>query len=428
MQNRLSRIIAATALSVTLIAGPPGNAAAHDVEPASSVKIQTVFVLMLENSNWSRIKGSASAPYINTVLLPAASRAEQYFNPPGVHPSEPNYIWLEGASNVYPDITFTTDNDPGPGNSTSSTDHLVSRLERAGVTWTSYQEDITGTGCPLTPTAGYFPRHNPMVYFQDVTENNRPDSAKCEKHVRPLSELAGNLKNGTVARYNFITPNICNIMHDVCPPVNDRVRQGDNFLAGYVPTILQSDAYKDNGALFIVFDEAESPSDGPIMLLALSPLAKGNGYASDYRYDHSSTVLTMQKIFDVLPPMRNAAGALDLSDLFLPGVFPAPAAVTLSGPPTAPVGVPAAFSAAVAPAGAGLPLTYTWTIGGRAPLVRSGKGATDQMSFSWSVTGTHTVTVSVQAPGGAVSSTANVQVSGRASYLPALPLRYRADW
>jgi hypothetical protein len=53
----------------------------------------------MENHNWSDIKGKPAAPYINHSLLPLASYAEHYFNPPGVHPSEPNYLWLEAGTN-----------------------------------------------------------------------------------------------------------------------------------------------------------------------------------------------------------------------------------------------------------------------------------------------------------------------------------------
>jgi hypothetical protein len=68
--------------------------------------IQTVFIILMENHNWTggkggtSIKGNRSAPYINNTLLPMASHAEQYFNPPGIHPSLPNYLWLEAASEV----------------------------------------------------------------------------------------------------------------------------------------------------------------------------------------------------------------------------------------------------------------------------------------------------------------------------------------
>src|SRR5580700_10376854 len=75
---------------------------------AAGPAIKTIFLILMENNNWSTIYQSSAAPYINS-LLPMASFCTQYFdNPKAVHPSEPNYIWLEAGDN----LTFTTDNDP----------------------------------------------------------------------------------------------------------------------------------------------------------------------------------------------------------------------------------------------------------------------------------------------------------------------------
>ena len=120
-----------------------------------------------------------------------------------------------------------------------------------------------------------------------------------------------------MSRYNFITPNLCDDMHDSCAPTNDPVKQGDTWLSTEVPKILASSAYKNNGALFITWDEAAT-GDGPIGMIVLSPLAKGGGYSNAIHYTHSSTVRTVQEIFRVQPPfLRDAANATDLSDLFV---------------------------------------------------------------------------------------------------------------
>src|SRR4051794_35315767 len=58
----------------------------------------TVFVILMENHNWTDIKDSPSAPYLNA-LLSQGAHAEAYYNPPGLHPSEPNYLWLEAGTN-----------------------------------------------------------------------------------------------------------------------------------------------------------------------------------------------------------------------------------------------------------------------------------------------------------------------------------------
>jgi hypothetical protein len=274
--------------------------------------IQTVFIILMENHNWSDIKGSASANYINHVLLPQAAHAEAYFNPPGLHPSEPNYIWLEAGDN----LGITDDKDPDEHH--RSADHLVAQLEAAGISWKSYQEDIDGSSCPLRQDELYVPKHNPMVFFDDVTDGNSTTSSYCIQHVRPYSELAGDLASGNVARYNFITPNLCDDMHgdwSCFPWFTDLIKLGDDWLGAQVPMLLASSAYQNGGALFITWDESEG-GDVPIGMIVLSPVGKGHGYSNNVAYTHSSTLRTMQEIFGVGPLLRDAAHANDLSDLF----------------------------------------------------------------------------------------------------------------
>jgi hypothetical protein len=69
--------------------------------------------------------------------------------------------------------------------------------------------------------------------------------------------------------------------------------------------------------LFILWDEGDSDSDGPIGLIALSPFAKGHGYSNSIPYTHSSLLRTLQNIFHVGPLLGDAANATDLSDLFV---------------------------------------------------------------------------------------------------------------
>lgn len=278
--------------------------------------LRTVFLIVMENHNWSDIKQNSSAPYINQTLLPMASHTEHYYNPPGLHPSEPNYLWLEAGTN----FGVTTDDDPAV-NHQHSTQHLVTLLEQAGISWKSYQEDIDGTVCPLQSSGLYAPKHNPMVFFDDVTNTNDDSSSYCIAHVRPFSELASDLQNNTQPRYNFITPNLCNDMHNTCSPLNDAVRQGDTWLAQQIPVILNSQAYQNGGVVFIAWDEGEGSagsetSDGPIGLILLSPDAKGGGYSNTIHYTHSSTLRTIQELFGVTPLLGDAANATNLSDLF----------------------------------------------------------------------------------------------------------------
>ncbi|MGB8831171.1 MAG: alkaline phosphatase family protein [Candidatus Sulfotelmatobacter sp.] len=293
-------------------------ALAADRGPASSEHdIKTVWVIVMENQNWSSIKGNKSAPYMNQTLLPIASHAEQYFNPPNNHPSLPNYIWIEAGTNF-----GVLDDRPPLADSQSSTQHLVTLLKNApggGVSWRAYEENITGKDCPLSDKYPYAVRHDPFVYFDDVTDKKNIGSAYCIEHLRPFEELAKDLANNSVAQYNFITPNVCNDMHDSCAPVYNKIAQGDAWLAKYLPKILNSQAYRDGGAVFITWDEANI-GDGPIGMIVLSPFAKGKGYSNSVHYDHGALLRSLEKIFGVTPYLGNAANQSDLKDLF--SVFP----------------------------------------------------------------------------------------------------------
>lgn len=290
---------------------------------APAGKIQTVFVILMENHSWSTITKSASAPYIKSLMAKGAY-ATNYKTAAGIHPSEPNYIWLEAGSNL-----GIKDDNPPSANHQATTDHLVSQLEAKGITWKTYQEGIDGKTCPLTASGLYDPKHCPMLYFDNITDNRSTTSAHCISHVRPYTELAADLTAGTVARFNFITPNLCNDMHGetfgtTCNSIaNDSgmIKNGDNWLAAEVPKILASNAFKNGGALFITWDEGDESvnplapaSDGPMGMIVLSDFAK-TGYASSLAYTHSSTLRTFETIFGV-PFLRGAATSNDLSDMF----------------------------------------------------------------------------------------------------------------
>lgn len=288
------------------------SGAARDPGPAVDSAIQTVFIVLMENHNWSQILERPNAPYINNTLLPQASYTDQYYNPPGRHPSLPNYLWLEAGT----DFGIRDDGLPSTRHQSTS-NHLVALLDSQGIPWKTYQEGISGTDCPLRNVGRYVARHNPFVYFDDVTDTLDPGSAYCIEHVRPYSELEGDLASGNVARYNFITPDTCHDMHDIfgCETL-DPVTNGDRWLAREMPKILNSSVFTDSGALFITWDEGVLFSDGPIGMIVLSPFAKGGGYHNSIRYTHSSTLRTFQEIFGAMPLLGDAANATSLSDLF----------------------------------------------------------------------------------------------------------------
>ena len=323
-------------LGLLLVAVPLG-APVPAATPASAAMpsgITTVFLIVLENHDWATIKGSSSAPYLNSLLTRSdAAYASNYHNVPtntSLHPSEPNYLWLEGATNVYPDHSFTTDSSPSASNSTSSTKHLTTLLKAKGIPWTAYQEDISGTTCPISGAGNYTPRHEPFLFFQDVA--GTPPSAStssCQQHVRPYSQLAGDLSNDRVRGYNFLTPNLCHDMHsNNCSGSSNVIKQGDDWLKANLPAILNAKVYKSGAALVaITWDEGGS-GNKPIGMILLSPKTKGNGATNTAEYTHASWVKSVEEIFGLSPLVGHAAdaGVWDLGAFFKSGTIAAGAA------------------------------------------------------------------------------------------------------
>ena len=277
--------------------------------------IKTVFVIVMENHNWTgdessrNIKGNPEAPYINYDLIPNGAHANNYWNPPNEHPSLGNYLWMEAGTDF--GLNGTNVGGTVKQQTQFTTEHLAHQLMSTGRSWKGY----AGLPWPLNTCPSYHWRV-PQGLFNDVNDDASPTAPVCIAHVRPLSELAGSLANGTAADYSFIVPNLCDDMHTECDGVN-QIKAGDDWLRSFVPLILNSKQYKEGGALFITWDEAAT-GVGPIPMIVMSPFAKP-GYGNGIHYTHGSLLRTVEEILDV-PLLRNANQEPDLSNLF--SVFP----------------------------------------------------------------------------------------------------------
>ena len=290
--------------------------------------IQTVFVIALENHNFTQptpdsspeqLLGNPAAPYLNSLITPGNPNAAQvsyaphYYNVGvGVHGSEANYIWSEAGS----DFGVHTSSDPSASaGNIFSVPHLTAELNAAGIPWRDYQEDVqysaspivsaSGSGVAVNPYNGtteylYAVKHNPMAFFSDTGTQN----------VYALTNFLNDLTNNQVGRYNWITPDEYNEMHSSLPDGftyhgvtyngdQAAVAEGDNFLSIEVPQIMASQAYRSNGVIIIWSDETEGgdTTNYTIPEIIISPLARGNAYASPLEYSHSSDLRTMLEIF-----------------------------------------------------------------------------------------------------------------------------------
>lgn len=304
--------------------GEAENVGSQSEALAGSV-IQHVFVIAMENHDSTQIYGNtSSAPYINNTLLPGYAHSTNFNDELAKSiPSEPHYLWMEAGTNAFSDHTFTGDSDPSSSNSTSDTNHLTTQIKNAtnGVTWRTYQEGQNGStgACPIHSSGFYAAKHNPFVFFKDVSGN--PPSATnsyCGAHSRAYSSFAADLAANDVSSYTFITPNQCNDMHGQsgCPDSNT-VRSGDTWLSNELPRII-SYANSHAGVIFITWDEGSSTLKVPF--IAVGPGVKNN-YTGTLSYNHSSLIKSIEHILQ-LPTLSRVSGASELDDLFKSGQYP----------------------------------------------------------------------------------------------------------
>ena len=205
------------------------------------------------------------------------------------HPSLPNYLALTSGS-----TWGIIDDEYQP---LSSGEDLGSELTLAGIPWRAYMEDMTD-GCFDSPNP-YALKHNPFAFY----------GGQCPSNAVDLSHLDADL-SGDTPNFVWITPNLCHDTHDCS------VGTGDQWLSEIVPKIMASAAWKEDGVLFIVWDEDDKKS-GPnrVPLIAVGTNLKE--HQTDTHYDHYSLLATIQDRLGV-KRLGEAANAQAIEDLFQP--------------------------------------------------------------------------------------------------------------
>ncbi len=265
---RLGAVLSATALAAFSIGLAATSAVAAGNRPADGrggVRLDRVFIIVLENHSENAVIGDPNAPFI-TSLAQQYGEASNYF---GVtHPSEPNYIAMTSGSNWWI-------NNDNPANRFDHT-NIVDDLEAAHISWGAYMEALPPNPLddfwPSSSTPLYASKHNPFALYSDVRDN----PARVA-NIKPYTALAGDLNSRHAPQFVYIVPDQCNDMHGgvftavpghpetPCPfgntndDANDAAlkQKADAFVQGAVGTIMSSRAWTPHSAIFIVADEGD---------------------------------------------------------------------------------------------------------------------------------------------------------------------------
>jgi len=288
----------------------------------------SVVVIAMENHGLGDIINNPSAPFMNQ-LASSYTLATNYTAVN--HPSLPNYLALISGQDFA--SWSKTDCNPGPACGAGNASNIVDSLESRGLSWKAYMEDYPSScGSHCSPgdcfvgdigTGQYAARHDPFVYFGDIVDS----TSRCSKIVPAnsggkggpddlfLSDLAS---PSTASNFMWLTPNLCNDMHD-CP-----ISTGDSYLSQVVPNILNSTLFKhQKAALFVTFDEGNGycPLNGGsqdcVYAVWAGPVAKTK-FQSANQYNHYSFLKTLETVWKLPSLTSNDRSATPMIEFFAP--------------------------------------------------------------------------------------------------------------
>lgn len=247
---------------------------------------------MFENKDAAEILSGGQAPYLASLATEYAYAANYRAI---TYPSQPNYIALfSGSTHGVADNELHDIDAP----------NLADQIEEAGLSWRVAAENMA-PGCftgafSLDGRDGegiYVRKHNPAISFVSIHR----DPARCAN----ITDLTGFDPNA--ADFTLIVPNACNSMHDCA------IAQGDAWLQGFLPRILESEAYREGGVVFITFDEDRGDGDNFVATIVVSERAL-RGAASELPYTHYSLLRTVQELLG-LACLAESCAAQPMTDL-----------------------------------------------------------------------------------------------------------------
>jgi phosphatidylinositol-3-phosphatase len=273
----------------------------------------------MENHGLGDILGSSSAPYMNQL----ASTYGLALNYTAVnHPSLPNYLALVSGQEFY--SWSAGDCGPSPSCSAGAAPNIVDSLESRGLSWKAYMENYPSGcgsqcspgGCSLGDSGLYAARHNPFVYFDNIANS----TARCNRIVPANSTDNSNLDGAllsdlsspsTSSNLMWLTPNLCNDMHDCS------VSTGDTYLSEVVPKILDSNLFThQKAALFITFDEGNAGYPNDYVYSVWAGRTVKASFESKLPYSHFSLLSTIEHVWHLRPLTTNDSTASPMTEFF----------------------------------------------------------------------------------------------------------------
>jgi hypothetical protein len=177
---------------------------------------------------------------------------------------------VSGAGCVYPVETLTIADQLGSGGFRWRA-YMEGMVDETGKAANCVHPDADATDTP--PPGSYAAAGNPFVHFHSLL-----DLGDCATNDVPIEQLQADLgKAEETANYSYIAPTPCNASAaGQCTPGSvEGAAAADAFLAKWVPQILASPAYKEDGLLIVTFSAANPVAAETTPTPAADPLHVG---------------------------------------------------------------------------------------------------------------------------------------------------------
>jgi phosphatidylinositol-3-phosphatase len=278
----------------------PGSAPSTRPPAVGARGPHRIVVVVEENHSFGQIIGSPQAPFLNHLAGQGTLLTASFAI---THPSLPNYIAMVSGD------TQGISSDCGGCNVDAA--NLADQLERAGLSWKAYMEDLPGPCSDAHHAGAYAKKHDPFMYFASV----RDDPGRCTKVV-PLGQLDADLAAGRLPRLVFITPNQDHDMHGTGEGGDDAtlIAAADHWLEGLYGRLAGSSAWHQDTRLVVTWDEGGGgertgccgglAAGGHIATIVAGPRVRpGRNPAT---YDHYALLRSVEAAFG-LPFLGHAA-------------------------------------------------------------------------------------------------------------------------
>jgi phosphatidylinositol-3-phosphatase len=289
-------------------------------------RLRHVFLIVGENQGLNALTRSRS-PYLIARLKPQSAFLTSYTGVT-LGGSLANYLGMVAGRFTRCDLA----DDLPTVRCSHPWDSLFSQLGRRGDSWREWAQsadsacDIFDHGSAWSRNI-YTAHHQPAIYLTRIHGHGYDEALTpkraCRANALSMGTTGPNdtsafdaaLARGNMGAFNLIVPNDCEDGHDPCPPVNDGVRQFDDFLRREIPKIEASPAYRRGGTIVITYDSGTSPRHKQILFMVLGRQVRPGVYRGG-PYSHYSLLRTLEDGFGISQHLAGAAHARPIAAIW----------------------------------------------------------------------------------------------------------------